>query len=135
MPENNKENLQETPTPNTDVEDTSKDTDTTKSEEVVNVEELRTQYKELFDKDVSNAKKNDVEWIKSKIDEEIKKRDSVLEDSTPNTDVEDEPKWKTKIELVTDVYYGWKKVKEGTVLELEAEELKKFAKSFYKKVG
>lgn len=100
--------------------------DSTPNEEVV--EALREEYKTLFWKDVSNAKKNDVEWIKSKIDE-------AKEDSTPNEEVvENNTSWKkVKIKLVTDVFYEWKKVKEWTILELVEEEVEKFADTFYEK--
>lgn len=101
--------------------------DETEEVKELTIEELRAQYRLVFGKDVSNAKKNDAEWIKSKLALDPEEN----EDTTPSAPVTG---GKVKIKLITDVFYQWDKLKKWTELDLDNDELEKFAESFYEKI-
>lgn len=126
-PENNnlENDVVDTTTPSAPVTDIKEDG--TEDIKELTIEELRAQYRLVFGKDVSNAKKNDAEWIKSKLALDPEEN----EDTTPSAPVTG---GKVKIKLITDVFYKWDKLKEGTELTLDSDELVKFADSFYEKV-
>jgi predicted phage tail protein len=104
----------------------------------VDMDALRAKYQEVLGKNVSNAKKNDAEWIQGKIDAELAKAQS--NDDTQDGDNKETPtptpkaNAKVKIELLCDVLTGDGKKKKGEKMELTHEELADFADSFYKKL-
>lgn len=122
-PENNnlENDVVDTTTPSAPVTDMKEDG----TEEIETLESLTAKYLEVHGKAVPNNKKSDIEWIKSKL---------VLttsEDTTPSAPVTG---GKVKIKLITDVFYKWDKLKEGTELTLDSDELVKFADSFYERI-
>ncbi len=124
-PENNnlENDVVDTTTPSAPITDIKEDG----TEENETLESLTAKYLEVHGKAVPNNKKSDIEWIKSKL---------VLtpEDTPTTTPSAPVTGGKVKIKLITDVFYKWDKLKEGTELTLDSDELVKFAESFYEKV-
>ncbi len=103
-------------------ENTEEATQTAGATQEENIETIRAEYEKVLGKSVSNAKKNDAEWMKSKIEE-----------AQNPTQTAGATGGKIKIKLLCDVLTNDGKLKEWETLEVTQEQLDTFAKSFYER--